>query len=54
LQPARNPLLSNSNDEAFRASLDKIGLPPLRPRSSASINEFETDRAPLGGLDQGR
>jgi hypothetical protein len=50
LQPARNPLLSNSNDEAFRASLEKIGFPPLRPRSRASINEFETDRARRAGV----
>ena len=34
------------NDEVFRASLDKIGFPPLRPRSQAAINEFiEADRA---------
>jgi hypothetical protein len=51
LQPARNGLLSNSNDEAFRASLEKIGFPPLRPRSRASINEFiETDRARWAGM----
>jgi tripartite-type tricarboxylate transporter receptor subunit TctC len=34
------------NDDVFRASLDKIGFPPLRPRSQAAINEFiEADRA---------
>ena len=34
------------NDEVFRASLDKIGFPPLRPRSPAAIDEFiEADRA---------
>jgi tripartite-type tricarboxylate transporter receptor subunit TctC len=33
-------------DEAFRASLEKIGFPPLRPRSAAAIDEFiEADRA---------
>jgi hypothetical protein len=46
----RNPVLSNSNDEAFRASLEKTGFPPLRPRSRASINEFETDRARGAGV----
>ena len=34
------------NDDVFRASLQKIGFPPLRPRSQAAINEFiEADRA---------
>jgi tripartite-type tricarboxylate transporter receptor subunit TctC len=34
------------NDDAFRASLAKIGFPPLRPRSAAAIDEFiEADRA---------
>src|SRR6266446_7274728 len=34
------------NDDVFRASLDKVGFPPLRPRSQAAINEFiEADRA---------
>ena len=34
------------DDEAFRASLEKIGFPPLRPRSAASIAEFiDADRA---------
>jgi tripartite-type tricarboxylate transporter receptor subunit TctC len=34
------------NDDAFRASLEKIGFPPLRPRSQAAIDEFiEADRA---------
>ena len=34
------------NDDVFRASLEKIGFPPLRPRSQAAINEFiEADRA---------
>jgi tripartite-type tricarboxylate transporter receptor subunit TctC len=34
------------NDEAFRASLEKIGFPPLRPRSQAEINKFiEEDTA---------
>ncbi len=34
------------NDDAFRASLEKIGFPVFRPRSSASIAEFiDADRA---------
>jgi tripartite-type tricarboxylate transporter receptor subunit TctC len=34
------------NDDAFRASLEKIGFPVFRPRSAASIVEFiDTDRA---------
>jgi tripartite-type tricarboxylate transporter receptor subunit TctC len=28
------------NDEAFRASLEKIGFPPLRPKSAAEIDRF--------------
>ena len=34
------------NDEAFRALLEKVGFPPLRPRSAAGIREFiDADRA---------
>jgi tripartite-type tricarboxylate transporter receptor subunit TctC len=34
------------NDDAFRASLEKIGFPVFRPRSIAAINEFiDADRA---------
>ena len=34
------------NDDAFRASLEKIGFPALRPRSAAAIAEFiDADRA---------
>ena len=34
------------NDEVFRASLERIGFPPLRPRSQAEINKFvDDDRA---------
>jgi tripartite-type tricarboxylate transporter receptor subunit TctC len=34
------------NDAAFRASLEKIGFPVLRPRSAAAIAEFiDADRA---------
>jgi tripartite-type tricarboxylate transporter receptor subunit TctC len=34
------------NDDAFRASLEKIGFPVLRPRTSAQIKEFiDDDRA---------
>ncbi len=33
-------------DEAFRASLEKIGFPPLRPRSQVEIDKFiDDDRA---------
>ena len=31
------------NDEAFRASLEKIGFPPLRPKSQAEIDKFIND-----------
>src|SRR5882757_3088235 len=31
------------NDEAFRASLEKIGFPPLRPRNQAEIDKFIAD-----------
>jgi tripartite-type tricarboxylate transporter receptor subunit TctC len=34
------------NDDGFRASLEKIGFPVLRPRSTAAIAEFiAADRA---------
>jgi tripartite-type tricarboxylate transporter receptor subunit TctC len=34
------------NDDAFRAALEKIGFPALRPRSAAAITEFiDADRA---------
>jgi tripartite-type tricarboxylate transporter receptor subunit TctC len=34
------------NDDAFRASLEKIGFPVFRPRSAAEITEFiDADRA---------
>jgi tripartite-type tricarboxylate transporter receptor subunit TctC len=34
------------SDDVFRASLEKIGFPPLRPRSQAEIDQFvATDRA---------
>jgi tripartite-type tricarboxylate transporter receptor subunit TctC len=39
------------NDEAFRASLEKIGFPPLRPRSQAEIDKFvEADRVRWAGV----
>ena len=39
------------NDDAFRASLEKIGFPALRPRSAAAINEFiDADRARWSGV----
>jgi tripartite-type tricarboxylate transporter receptor subunit TctC len=39
------------NDEAFRASLEKIGFPPLRPRSQAEINKFiDDDRIRWAGV----
>ena len=39
------------NDDAFRASLEKIGFPVFRPRSAAAINEFiEADRARWSGV----
>jgi tripartite-type tricarboxylate transporter receptor subunit TctC len=34
------------NDEAFRASLEKVGFPPLRPRDATAVAAFiEADRA---------
>ncbi|MGX1353235.1 tripartite-type tricarboxylate transporter receptor subunit TctC [Bradyrhizobium elkanii] len=42
------------NDEAFRASLLKIGFPPLHAKSQAEIDEFvNTDRARWAGRGQG-
>ncbi len=39
------------NDEAFRASLEKIGFPVFRPRSAAAIAEFiDADRARWSGV----
>ena len=39
------------NDDAFRASLEKIGFPVFRPRSAASIAEFiAADRARWAGV----
>jgi len=39
------------NDDVFRASLDKSGFAPLRPKSLAEIDKFvATDRALWGGV----
>ena len=39
------------SDDAFRASLDKVGFPPLRPKSRAEIDKFvATDRARWAGV----
>ncbi len=39
------------NDEAFRASLQKVGYTALRPRSAAAIAEFiDADRARWSGV----
>jgi tripartite-type tricarboxylate transporter receptor subunit TctC len=39
------------NDDAFRASLEKIGFPVFRPRSAAAIREFiDADRARWSGV----
>nr|QIG99149.1 tripartite tricarboxylate transporter substrate binding protein [Bradyrhizobium sp. 6(2017)] len=39
------------NDEAFRASLVKIGFPPLRPKSQAEIDKYVgADRARWAGV----
>jgi hypothetical protein len=39
------------NDDTFRASLDKVGFPPLRPQSRAEIDKFvATDRARWAGV----
>jgi tripartite-type tricarboxylate transporter receptor subunit TctC len=38
-------------DDAFRASLDKVGFPPLRAKSQAEIDKFvATDRARWAGV----
>lgn len=38
-------------DDTFRASLEKVGFPPLRPRSQAEIDQFiATDRARWAGV----
>jgi tripartite-type tricarboxylate transporter receptor subunit TctC len=39
------------SDDTFRASLDKVGFPPLRPKSEAEIEKFvATDRARWAGV----
>jgi tripartite-type tricarboxylate transporter receptor subunit TctC len=39
------------NDDVFRASLDKVGFKPLRPKSQAEIDKFvATDRALWTGV----
>jgi len=39
------------SDDAFRASLDKVGFPPLRPKSQTEIDKFvATDRARWAGV----
>ena len=44
-------MFRSGNDEAFRASLTKVGFWPLRPRSEAEIKEFmEADRARWFGV----
>ena len=38
-------------DDAFRASLDKVGFPPLHPKSQTEIENFvATDRARWAGV----
>ena len=42
------------SDDTFRASLDKVGFPPLRPKSQAEIDKFVDDRPrAVGGRDKG-
>jgi tripartite-type tricarboxylate transporter receptor subunit TctC len=39
------------SDDAFRATLEKVGFPPLRPRSQAAIDQFiAADRARWSGV----
>jgi tripartite-type tricarboxylate transporter receptor subunit TctC len=39
------------SDDVFRASLEKVGFPPLRPKSQAEIDKFiATDRALWAGV----
>ena len=39
------------SDDVFRAALEKVGFPPMRPRSQAEIDQFiATDRARWAGV----
>ena len=39
------------NDDVFRASLDKVGFPPLHSKSQAEMKEFiDADRARWSGV----
>jgi tripartite-type tricarboxylate transporter receptor subunit TctC len=51
VQKIKTSLDKALNDDVFRASLDKSGFAPLRPKSLAEIDKFiATDRALWGGV----
>ena len=51
LQKVKASLDRALNDEVFRASLDKVGFKPLRPKSQAEVDKFiATDRALWAGV----
>jgi tripartite-type tricarboxylate transporter receptor subunit TctC len=51
MQKIKASLDRGLNDDVFRASLDKVGFKPLRPKSQAEIDKFvATDRALWAGV----
>ena len=51
LQKVKASLDRALNDDVFRASLDKVGFKPLRPKSQAEVDKFiATDRALWAGV----
>ena len=51
LQKLKASLDRALSDDVFRASLEKVGFPPLRPKSQAEIDKFiATDRARWAGV----
>jgi tripartite-type tricarboxylate transporter receptor subunit TctC len=51
VQKVKASLDRGLNDDVFRASLDKVGFKPLRPKSQAEIDKFvATDRALWAGV----
>jgi tripartite-type tricarboxylate transporter receptor subunit TctC len=51
LQKVKASLDRALSDDVFRASLDKVGFKPLRPKSQAEIDKFvATDRALWAGV----
>jgi len=51
LQKLKTSLDRALSDDLFRASLDKVGFTPLRPKSQAEIDKFvDADRARWAGV----